>query len=88
MVKFLVVFGTSSLSAYFFHEMLLYYPVLGLFSFAKFWRGATGPLEFAGLLMLLEAMTYGCVRGWTEQVDPRLRAWLSARWAAFAPASG
>ncbi len=71
--RFLSTFGTSSLSAYFFHEMLLYFRTLGLFSFAMYWREACDWWPWLGLLLALEALTYGCVRLW-DRVDRRLRA--------------
>jgi hypothetical protein len=52
------VFGTSSLAAYFFHEMLLFYRVFGL-SFARFWLDqATWP-QYWLLLGVLLCMTFG-----------------------------
>ncbi|RKG91963.1 heparan-alpha-glucosaminide N-acetyltransferase domain-containing protein [Corallococcus terminator] len=55
--RFLEVFGTASLSAYFFHEMLLFYRTFG-FSFQRFWGDRSGWLQYAGLLVLLIACTY------------------------------
>lgn len=72
-VRFVTTFGTSSLSAYFFHEMLLYFRTFGVFSFALYWREACDWGQWAALLVALEAMTYGCVRGW-ERLDPEVRA--------------
>ncbi|TSC31165.1 heparan-alpha-glucosaminide N-acetyltransferase domain-containing protein [Corallococcus sp. Z5C101001] len=85
--RFLEVFGTASLSAYFFHEMLLYYRVFGVFSFERVWGDSSGWLKYSGLLALLIASTFVlCIA-----VDPAERALktglarardllLSARW--------
>ena len=85
-VKFLAVFGASSLGAYFFHEMLLYYRTLGIFSFAMYFRDSCQPWQFVPLLIALEALTYGCVRVW-DRVEPRLKARLSALFGQPAPAA-
>jgi hypothetical protein len=45
-VRFLEIFGTSSLAAYFFHEMLLYYQVRGV-SLAGIAGGKCGWLGYA-----------------------------------------
>jgi uncharacterized membrane protein len=85
--RFLEVFGTASLSAYFFHEMLLYYRVFGVFSFQKLWGDSAGWAKYGGLLALLIACTYVLCVAW----DPLERAGkkgltragqllLSARW--------
>jgi hypothetical protein len=51
------VFGTSSMSAYFFHEALLFFPVFG-FSFAKLWGHQTGWGLYAVLTFALIAATF------------------------------
>ncbi|RKH47691.1 heparan-alpha-glucosaminide N-acetyltransferase domain-containing protein [Corallococcus sicarius] len=68
--RFLEVFGTASLSAYFFHEMLLFYRLGGVFSFQRVWGDSSGWLQYAGLVVLLIACTFVlCVA-----VDPVERA--------------
>jgi uncharacterized membrane protein len=69
-VKFLSSFGTSSLSAYFFHLMLIAY------GFGRYWDKAVDWPAFFGLVAVLTALTYGLVRV-TEVVDPKVRAMLS-----------
>ncbi|MFP2904163.1 hypothetical protein ACLESD_03630 [Pyxidicoccus sp. 3LFB2] len=56
--RFIEVFGTSSLSAYFFHEMLLFYRVGGVFSFQRFWGDRSGWLGFWLLLAALIVLTF------------------------------
>jgi len=72
--RFLELFGTSSLSAYFFHEALLYYRVFGL-SFEVFWRDRSGWLQYGALTVLLILMTAGLCVG----VDRVQRAWRGYR---------
>lgn len=73
--RFLAVFGGSSLAAYFFHEMLLYY---GRFSVASFFRDSVGWPAFGGLVGLVVAATFALtfvtdkVYRW---VDARLPSW-------------
>jgi len=55
-VWLLELFGTSSLAAYFFHEMLLYYEVRGV-SLARVAGGRCGWAGFAGLTALVIAVT-------------------------------
>jgi uncharacterized membrane protein len=75
-------FGGWSLSAYFFHEMLLYQRHVGLFT--RFFRGQAGwPLYWA-LTALLVAMTYACCRAW-DVVEPRLKARLFGAATSAAP---
>jgi uncharacterized membrane protein len=57
-VRFITVFGTSSMAAYFFHEALLYYRIFGLFSFARFWEDREGWWAYWGLTCLLIAATF------------------------------
>jgi uncharacterized membrane protein len=70
--RFIEVFGTSSLSAYFFHEMLLFYRIGGVFSFQRFWGDKSGWLGFWLLLAALIALTFAlCVM--TDRVVRRVR---------------
>ncbi|XXF81188.1 heparan-alpha-glucosaminide N-acetyltransferase domain-containing protein [Myxococcaceae bacterium GXIMD 01537] len=55
--RFVEVFGTSSLSAYFFHEALLFYRTFGL-SFQRFWGDRSGWAQYAVLTVALIALTY------------------------------
>lgn len=59
-VRWVELFGTSSLSGYYFHQALLYYQVAG-FSFATVWKDSCGWLEYGGLLCALLALTTGLV---------------------------
>lgn len=79
-VAVLTVFGTSSLSAYFFHEMLLFYPTLGFLSFARWWRGKLDWAELGVALVALWLLTYACVKAWTAW-EPTVRAVASGAWA-------
>ena len=56
-VRFIEVFGTSSLAAYFLHESLLFYRVFGL-SFHRFWADALDWQHYAAALALLIALTF------------------------------
>lgn len=56
--RFVEVFGTSSLSAYFFHEMLLFYRTAGVFSFQRFWGDKCDWPMFWLLLAVLIGLTY------------------------------
>jgi len=56
-VRFVEVFGTSSLAGYFFHEMLLFKRVLG-FSFEARWGKACGWPQYWALTALLAACTF------------------------------
>lgn len=56
-VRFIEVFGTSSLAGYFFHQMLLYYHLFG-FSFEKVWGNRCSWPAYCALLALLIAMTF------------------------------
>jgi hypothetical protein len=55
-VRWVELFGTSSLSGYFFHEALIYYQVFG-FSFATVWKDRCGWGEYALLLACILALT-------------------------------
>ncbi|HET9449862.1 MAG TPA: hypothetical protein VFO83_03230, partial [Aggregicoccus sp.] len=72
--RFVELFGTSSLSAYFLHEALLYYRVFGL-SFEVFWRDRSGWLQYSALTLALIAMTAGLCAA----LDRVQRAWRSVR---------
>ncbi|HEY0093681.1 MAG TPA: hypothetical protein VGB96_05125, partial [Archangium sp.] len=56
--RFVETFGTASMSAYFFHEALLYFHIFG-FSFEKVWGGRSGWGQYALLTGVLIALTYG-----------------------------
>lgn len=59
-VRWVELFGTSSLAGYFFHESLLYYQVFG-FSFATVWRDRCSWEKYALLLAALLALTTALV---------------------------
>ncbi len=83
-VKFLSGFGTSSLSAYFWHLMVLFLPIPWLPSMSKLWRDSlTWPQYFVRVGLLI-ALTYLLVR-LTDLLDPKVRALFSRKRAA-APA--
>ncbi|GMU60153.1 MAG: hypothetical protein AMXMBFR34_19160 [Myxococcaceae bacterium] len=76
LARLLAQFGGWSLSAYFFHEMLLFQRHVGLFT--RFFRGqADWPLYWV-LTFALMALTWVCCRIW-DKVDPKLRAKLSKK---------
>ena len=56
-VRFVEVFGTSSLAGYFFHEMLLFFRVFG-FSFEARWGKSCSWPQYAALTILLAACTF------------------------------
>jgi len=69
-VRFLELFGTSSLAAYFFHEMLLFYEVRG-FSLVRLAGGRCGWLGFVVLTGVVIAVT--AVLSWvTDRIYRRL----------------
>jgi uncharacterized membrane protein len=75
-VRFVEVFGTSSLAGYFFHEMLLYYRIAG-FSFERVWGNACNWPRYGMVLALLIACTFGLT--WVtdkvyQRVDRGLRS--------------
>lgn len=72
--KWLAGFGAASLSAYFFHEMLLYHRWVGFFS-RYFREKADWPL-FWLLVAALIFSTWVCVKLW-DRIDPKLRALLT-----------
>jgi uncharacterized membrane protein len=67
--RFVETFGTSSLSAYVFHEALLYYRFFG-FSFEAVWGHRSGWGQYTLLTGVLIALTYGLCLA----VDPALHA--------------
>jgi uncharacterized membrane protein len=67
--RFVETFGTASMSAYFFHEALLYFHIFG-FSFEKVWGGRSGWGQYTLLTLALIGLTYGlCIA-----LDPALNA--------------
>ena len=75
-VRFVEVFGTSSLAGYFIHEMLLYYRLAG-FSFERVWGNACGWPLYCAVLVLLIACTFALT--WlTDRIYRRADAWLTA----------
>jgi len=69
-VWLLELFGTSSLAAYFWHEMLIYYEVRGV-SLVRLAGGRCGWAGFAGIVVVLIAVT--AVLSWvTDKVYRRL----------------
>lgn len=74
-IRFLAVFGASSLAAYFFHEMLLFFP---RFSFSKFWDDQASWPVYWLLLTLVLALTFGLVVV-TDRLYKRYDAWLSGK---------
>ena len=64
-VRFVEVFGTSSLAGYFFHEMLLFFRIFG-FSFEARWGKSCSWPQYAVLTVLLAGCTF-------------LLTWLTAR---------
>jgi uncharacterized membrane protein len=67
--RFIETFGTASLSAYFFHEGLLFFRTFG-FSFERFWGNRSGWAQYTVLTVALIALTYGLCLA----VDPAERA--------------
>lgn len=61
--RFVERFSACSLSAYVFHQVLLYYPLLG-FSFQAAWGGRSGWGQYVLLTGLLVALTYGLCLAW------------------------
>ena len=75
-VRFVEVFGTSSLAGYFFHEMLLFFRIFG-FSFEALWGQRLSWAGYVPVLSLLIAMTF--VLAW---LTDRLYRALDRRFAA------
>jgi uncharacterized membrane protein len=69
-------FGASSLSAYFFHEMLLYEHHVGIFT--KLFRERCDWVTYWPVLAALVLSTWLCVKAW-ERVEPRLRAFFGKK---------
>jgi uncharacterized membrane protein len=72
----LAAFGAASLSAYFFHQMLLSQRHVGFFG--KVFRGTCTWVTFWPVLAGLIIATYLCVKWW-DRIDPLLRARLAQR---------
>jgi len=70
-LKWLAAFSASSLSAYVFHEMLLYQRTFGIFT--RLWREQANWPQYAVLLLALIIATWLCVR---------LTSWVTRRRAA------
>ena len=76
-VRFIEVFGTSSLAGYFIHEMLLYFHIAG-FSFQVVWGDRCSWPRFGAVLALLIACTFALT--WlTDQVYRRADARLTGK---------
>jgi hypothetical protein len=74
--RFVTVFGTSSLAAYFFHEGLLFYRLFGLFSFERFWGNQVRWPEYWALTAALVAATF--LLSWlNDRVYRVYDGWLS-----------
>lgn len=74
--KWLAGFGGASLSAYFFHEMLLFQNQVGLWS--KLFKARASWLMFWPLVIELIFATWLCVVIW-DVIDPKLRALISRK---------
>jgi hypothetical protein len=83
-MKWLGGFGAASLSAYFFHEMLLYHRWFGVFT-KLFRESADWPLFWLLVAALIFA-TWLCVKVW-DRLEPKLRAKLTSSAATPPPAS-
>ena len=81
-MKWLAAFGGASLSAYFFHFMLLYRSHL----FSPTFREQCGWPLFWVLVVTLIALTWVCVKLW-NWAEPKLRAKLTSSGATPPPAS-
>ena len=66
--RFVETFGTASLSAYFFHQALLYFHIFGL-SFEVLWGNRSGWGQYALLTGLLILLTYGLCHALDVGVD-------------------
>lgn len=73
--KWLAAFGGASLSAYFFHEMLLFQRWVGLWS--RFFKAQASWELFWPLVIALIFATWLCVKAW-DVIDPKLRALLTS----------
>ena len=85
-VRFVEVFGTSSLAGYFFHQALLFYRVFG-FSFESRWGKSCGWAQYAALVALLIGCTF--VLTWlTDRIYQRADRRLSHAGPAGLAAAG
>lgn len=82
--KWLTAFGGASLSAYFFHEMLLFQRWVGVFGRA--FRDEADWALYWALVPLVVGCTWACVRLWAR-VEPKLRARFTSKAAPPRPAS-
>ena len=74
-VRFIEVFGTSSLAGYFFHEMLLFFRIRG-FCFEAVWGNRLSWPQYWPVLALLIACTF--VLTWlTDRLYRRADAFIS-----------
>ena len=73
--RFIEVFGTSSLSAYVFHEILLYYRIGGV-CFETLWGRSCGWGTYTLLTGVLIGLTWGLCQG-LDRLEPGLR-WCAA----------
>ncbi len=80
-VRFVEVFGTSSLAAYFFHEAMLFWPLVLGFSFQARWGDRLGWSGYWSLTALLIALTFvfSWAAGSIYDAGPRLRSALWER---------
>jgi hypothetical protein len=86
-VRFVEVFGTSSLAGYFIHEMLLFFRIGG-FSFQRVWGDACDWPQYWLVLLLLIACTFALT--WlTDKIyrraDSALSSGIEAATARAAP---
>ncbi len=85
LAKVVGTFGASSLSAYFFHQMLLYQRWVGVFT--RLWKGQADFPLYAVLVAALIFAAWLCVKAW-EALEPKLRArlpWRSVTSSAAPP---
>lgn len=72
--RFVELFGTSSLAAYFFHQMLLFRGLFG-YSFDGIWHERCGWAKYGVLTAIVIALT--AVLTWvTDKIYTRVNAWL------------
>ncbi|NTX13763.1 DUF1624 domain-containing protein [Myxococcus sp. CA056] len=83
--RFIEVFGTSSLSAYFFHEMLLFYRLGGVFSFQRFWGDRSGWGQYWLLTAVLIVATWLLCLAW-DRLEHRVRMALQSLSKRLRPA--
>lgn len=80
----LAAFGSASLSAYFFHEMLLFQRWVGVFG--RVFRGQADWALFWFLVPVVIGCTWVCVQLWAV-AEPKLRARITSKAAPLRPAS-